>query len=111
VSRAKCVEVCRRKTEHAPRSVLRGGPPCRRPGGTTSAFAEGLYNLATHGSDTRHLFLTTEDHLDFLDRLAVTCADFEFGLLDYVLTGTHYHSVVFIPDRRVSQALQRLYAE
>jgi REP element-mobilizing transposase RayT len=75
------------------------------------AFDEGVFHLAAHGSDTRHLFLNDEDRNDFLDRLAIVCDRFELGLLSYVLMGNHYHAILRIPDARVSQALQRLHTE
>jgi putative transposase len=79
----------------------------RRP----RAFVEGIYHLAAHGSDTRHLFVSEEDRDVFLDRLAAVCERFELALLSYVLMGSHYHSLLRVPDRRVSQALQRLHTE
>jgi putative transposase len=79
----------------------------RRP----RAFEDGIYHLAAHGSDARHLFLTNTDREDFLGRLAAVCERFELGLVSYVLMGTHYHLLLRIRDRRVSQALQRLHTE
>src|SRR5207253_2261976 len=71
----------------------------------------GIFHLTAHGSDTRYLFLTSEDRDDFLDRLASVCERFELALLSYVLMGNHYHSLLRIPDARLSQALQRLHTE
>ena len=71
----------------------------------------GIFHLTAHGSDTRYLFLTSEDREDFLDRLASVCERFELALLSYVLMGNHYHSLLRIPDARLSQALQRLHTE
>jgi hypothetical protein len=35
------------------------------------AFVEGIYHLASHGSDMRDLFLSTEDRTTFLERLGL----------------------------------------
>jgi len=79
----------------------------RRP----RSLYEGIYHLAARGSDTRYLFVSDRDREDFLDRLATTCERFELSLLSYVLMGTHYHTLLRIPDARLSQALQRLHTE
>lgn len=75
------------------------------------AYTEGLFHFAAHGSDLRYLFSSDEDREDFLERLAAVCACFELALLSYALMGTHYHTILAIPDQRVSQALQRLHTE
>jgi REP element-mobilizing transposase RayT len=77
----------------------------RRP----RAFHEGIYHLGSHGSDVRNLFLTDEDRIDFLGRLAATCRRFDLPLLSYVLMGNHYHVLVSTEDARISDALQRLH--
>jgi putative transposase len=74
-------------------------------------LCDGIYHLAAHGSDTRHLFVTDRDRQDFLERLAAICERFELALLSYVLLGNHYHALVRIPDPRLSRALQRLHTE
>jgi len=79
----------------------------RRP---RSLYA-GIYHLAAHGSDTRHLFVTDEDRQDFLERLAAACEEFDLALTSYVVMGTHYHTLLRVPDARLSQALQRLHTE
>src|SRR6266516_5931906 len=71
----------------------------------------GIYHLTAHGSDNRYLFLGREDREDFLARLTATCEEFELALLSYVLMGSHYHTLVRIPDARLSAALQRLHTE
>lgn len=73
------------------------------------ALAAGIYHLAAHGSDTRHLFLDDGDRRDFLTRLAAACERFELALVSYVLLGNHYHALVRIPDERLSRALQHLH--
>jgi putative transposase len=79
----------------------------RRP----RAFHAGIYHVAARASDTRHLFPTDHDRHDFLHRLAQTCELFELALISYVLMGTHYHTLIRIPDARISRALQCLHTE
>jgi REP element-mobilizing transposase RayT len=74
-------------------------------------FDAGIYHLAAHGSDKRHLFVTDNDRADFLARLTATCERFELAVLSYVLMGTHYHALLRVPDARASIALQRLHTE
>ena len=77
----------------------------RRP----RAFVEGLYHLASHASDTRHLFLSDRERTTFLERLELLLERFELRLVAYILMGTHYHLVLFTPDARISSALQQLH--
>ena len=72
-------------------------------------FYAGIYHLGSHGSDIRDLFLTDEDRIDFLGRLAATCRRFELRLVSYVLMRNHYHVLVWTEDARISEALQRLH--
>ena len=69
----------------------------------------GLYHLASHGSDTRRLFLADIDRTDFLDELAATCERFELGLVSYVLMSNHYHALLRVPEGALPRALQRLH--
>jgi putative transposase len=73
------------------------------------AFVDGIYHLASHGSDTRDLFLTAQDRTDFLDRLALVVERFSLRLVAYALLDNHYHAVVATPGGRVSNALQQLH--
>jgi putative transposase len=73
------------------------------------AFVEGIYHLASHGTDARHLFLIPEDRTTFLDRLALVIERFDLGLVAYALLGNHYHVVLATPGGRVSSALQQLH--
>jgi putative transposase len=75
------------------------------------AYAEGVFHIAAHGSDLRHLFSRDDDRADFLDRLGLVCERFELALLSYALMGTHYHTIVATPDGRIAFALQRLHTE
>jgi putative transposase len=73
------------------------------------AFGPGLYHLAAHGSDERHLFLSDGERTTFLAGLGLVLERFELGLLAYTLMGNHYHLVLRIPDARVSKAMQHLH--
>lgn len=73
------------------------------------AFVEGIYHLSSGGSDTRHLFLDTEDRTSFLDRLALVLERFTLRLIAYVLLGNHYHLVLTTPGAGVSSAMQQLH--
>jgi REP element-mobilizing transposase RayT len=72
-------------------------------------FVDGIYHVTAHASDTRYLFLTPDDRRDFLDRLVFSVAPHDIRLLDYVLMGNHYHTLVHTPGARLSDALQRLH--
>ena len=72
-------------------------------------FHAGLYHVTAHGSDSRYLFLGDRSRLSFLERLAEACVRFELKLVTYVLLGSHYHMLVWIPDARLSAALQRVH--
>jgi putative transposase len=72
-------------------------------------FVSGIYHIAPHGSDTRSLFPTAGDRIDFLERLTLSFSPLEIRLLDYVLMGNHYHALVHTPDARLSSALQVLH--
>ena len=72
-------------------------------------FVEGIYHLAAHGSDTRHLFNDTEDRTTFLTRLGLLNERFRLRLIDYALLGNHYHLILATPGGRISGALQQLH--
>jgi putative transposase len=73
------------------------------------AFFEGIYHLASHGSDTRHLFLVRDDRTTFLGRLALVIERFDLRLVAYALLGNHYHLVLATPGAQISRALQQLH--
>jgi len=73
------------------------------------AFFAGIYHLGSHGSDTRHLFVSDGERTLFLERLGLILERFELRLVAYALLGNHYHLVAVIPDARVSKALQQLH--
>ena len=72
-------------------------------------FVDGIYHVASHGSDLRQLFLSDEDRQTFLGRLALMLERFELRLVAYTLMTNHYHLVLATPDGRVSRALQQLH--
>ena len=74
-------------------------------------FEAGIYHVGSHGSDTRHLCLCDDDRIDFLERMSSTFWTRDIDVLAYALLGNHYHSLVRIPDARLSEALQRLHTE
>ena len=71
--------------------------------------AKGIYHVAAHGSDQRHLFLDDRDRIDFIEQLGLTWWQLGVELLAYTLMGNHYHAIARIPDARLSEALQRLH--
>ncbi len=73
------------------------------------SFAPGIYHIAAHGSDDRHLFLDEDDRGEFLDRLGVTFWKLGIELISYVLLGNHYHTLAYTPDDRLSCGLQPLH--
>jgi putative transposase len=73
------------------------------------AFAEGIYHFSSHASDTRLLFLGSDDRTTFLLRFALVLARFDLALIAYALLGNHYHGVVLTPGGRISTALQQLH--
>jgi putative transposase len=72
-------------------------------------FVEGIYHLASHASDARHLFLSADDWTSFLGRFALVIERFNLSLIAYALLSNHYHAVVATPGGQVSSALQQLH--
>jgi REP element-mobilizing transposase RayT len=73
------------------------------------AFFDGVFHLAVHASDTRHLFITDEDRAGFLKLLSSAFARYELTPVSYTLMGNHYHLIVRTPDPRLSRAMQDLH--
>ncbi len=69
---------------------------------------DGIYHVASRGSDRRPLFLFDQDREEFLERLGRTVERHELPCLSYCLMGNHYHLIVQTPDARLSKALQEL---
>lgn len=68
----------------------------------------GIYHVASRGSDRRPLFVFDSDRQSFLDRLARIVERHELRCLAYCLMGNHYHLIVQTPDARLSAALKEL---
>jgi putative transposase len=72
-------------------------------------FTDGVYHVASHGSDNRQLFYDNGDRREFLSRLGLTFWKLELELISYVLMGNHYHSLVYTPDDRLSRGLKEVH--
>ena len=72
-------------------------------------FAAGVYHLTAHGSADRRLFLDDIDRVAFVGLLDATWGKFGLELISYVLMTNHYHALTWIPDKRLSAALQTLH--
>ena len=70
--------------------------------------ADGIYHVASRGSDRQPLFLFDADRVAFLVRLAAVVERYELACLAYCLMGNHYHLLIQTRDGRVSGALQEL---
>jgi len=68
----------------------------------------GIYHVASRGSDRRPLFLYDGDRKVFLERLGRVVEGYELLCLAYCLMGNHYHLIVQTPDARLSVALREL---
>lgn len=73
------------------------------------ALAAGVYHVTAHASDDRPLFLDDADRRLFLEMLDTAWATSGLELISYVLMSNHYHTLTWIPDVRLSEALQRLH--
>jgi putative transposase len=72
-------------------------------------FDDGIFHLSVHASDTRFLFVTERDRVDFLVSFATIFGRHELIPISYTLMGNHYHVVVYAQDARVSRAMQQLH--
>lgn len=70
---------------------------------------DGIYHVASRGSDRRPLFLLDSDRDEFLKRLEQTMERYQLPCLAYCLMGNHYHLIVQTPDARLSAALRELH--
>jgi putative transposase len=69
---------------------------------------DGIYHVASRGSDRRPIFRHDADRELFLDQLEKTLERYRLPCLAYCLMGNHYHLVVLTPDQRLSKAMQEL---
>jgi putative transposase len=74
-------------------------------------FGAGVYHLAAHGSAERRLFVDDTDRRAFLDLLSITWSQLGLELISYVLMTNHYHALTWIPDKRLSKALQVVHGQ
>jgi putative transposase len=69
---------------------------------------DGVYHVASRGSDRRPIFRLDEDREIFLERLQLTVERYRLPCLAYCLMDNHYHLIVITPDARLSAAMQEL---
>ncbi|MHB8060098.1 MAG: transposase [Gaiellaceae bacterium] len=69
---------------------------------------DGIYHVATRGSDRRLLFGRDQDRELFLKQLERIVESFQLPCLAYCLMGNHYHLILQTPDARLSAALKEL---
>lgn len=72
-------------------------------------FSTGVYHVAAHGSADRRLFVDDTDRRAFLSLLDLTWSKLGLELISFVLMTNHYHAITWIPDKRLSTALQTLH--
>jgi REP element-mobilizing transposase RayT len=70
---------------------------------------DGIYHVASRGSDRRPLFTVDDDREIFMYRLERMVDRFELSCVAYCLMGNHYHLIVQTPGARLSAALQELH--
>src|ERR1035437_3831291 len=68
----------------------------------------GIYHVASRGSDRRPVFGLDRDRELFLDRLGQTIERYRIPCLAYCLMNNHYHLIVVTPDARLSAAMREL---
>jgi len=69
---------------------------------------DGIYHVASRGSDRKLLFDRDQDREQFLKQLERIVECFQLPCLAYCLMGNHYHLIVQTPDARLSAALREL---
>jgi REP-associated tyrosine transposase len=69
---------------------------------------DGIYHIASRGSDRKPLFDSEQDRELFVKHLGRMIERFQLPCLAYCLMGNHYHLIVQTPDARLSAALQEL---
>lgn len=68
----------------------------------------GVYHVASRGSDKKPIFRLDEDRERFLERLQLTVERYRLPCLAYCLMDNHYHLIVRTPDARLSAAMREL---
>jgi putative transposase len=69
---------------------------------------DGVYHVASRGSDRRPIFRGDVDRELFLDHLERTFERYRLPCITYCLMNNHYHLIVQTPDQRLSKAMQEL---
>jgi putative transposase len=69
---------------------------------------DGVYHVASRGSDSKPIFWSDGDRELFLDRLERAVERYRLPCLAYCLMSNHYHLIVQTPDQRLSKAMQEL---
>ena len=69
---------------------------------------DGVYHVASRGSDRRPIFRSDADRELFLDQLEKTVERYRLPCIAYCLMSNHYHLIVLTPDQRLSKAMQEL---
>lgn len=68
----------------------------------------GHYHVTARSWDRSTLFRDDEHRLEFLDRVAMTVARFDWRCLAYCLMGNHFHLLVRTPLANLPRGMQRL---
>jgi REP element-mobilizing transposase RayT len=69
---------------------------------------DGIYHVASRGSDRKPIFWSSRDRIVFLDQLEKTLERYRLPCIAYCLMNNHYHLIVQTPDQRLSKAMQEL---
>ena len=68
----------------------------------------GHYHVTSRSWDRSPLFRDDEHRLEFLDRLAINVARFDWRCLAYCLMDNHFHLLVRTPLANLPRGMQRL---
>jgi putative transposase len=69
---------------------------------------DGVYHVASRGSNRGPIFGDDRDRELFLERLETVFSWYRLPCLAYCLMGNHYHLIVQTPDQRLSKAMQEM---
>jgi putative transposase len=69
---------------------------------------DGIYHVASRGSNKGPVFHQDADRELFLERLELTLERYRLPCLAYCLMTNHYHLIVLTPDARLSMAMKEL---
>jgi putative transposase len=68
------------------------------------------YHVMARGNDRRPVFLSDDDHEDFVGRLGHVVFRYEWHCLAYCLMGNHFHLAVTTPQGNLSDGMRDLLA-